>query len=104
MILTALVQNVKDSDMRTRLAATRAMLNALEFAHANFSRENERDYIMQASGPGGAMPGCKGGAGSCWAAAGLAAALPFLSLSSSASLPLPHPPHLPAGRCCARAA
>lgn len=48
-VLTAVVQgmqrDVQDNDIRH--AATRALLNALEFAHANFENENERNYLMQ---------------------------------------------------------
>ncbi|KAK4277585.1 hypothetical protein QN277_015562 [Acacia crassicarpa] len=48
-ILTAVIQgmNVTDGDNDVRLAATRALYNALGFAQANFSNDMERDYIMR---------------------------------------------------------
>lgn len=48
-ILTAVVAGLRqeEPDVEVRLAATVALDNALEFAHANFSNENERNYIMQ---------------------------------------------------------
>ncbi|XP_028789846.1 importin subunit beta-1-like [Neltuma alba] len=48
-ILTAVVQgmNVADGNNDVRLAATRALYNALGFAQANFSNDMERDYIMR---------------------------------------------------------
>ncbi|KAI3517738.1 hypothetical protein L1887_16957 [Cichorium endivia] len=48
-ILTALVQgmNASEGSNDVRLAATRALYNALSFAQANFSNEMERDYIMR---------------------------------------------------------
>ncbi|KAF7830738.1 Importin subunit beta-1 [Senna tora] len=48
-ILTAVVQgmNVPDGNNDVRLAATRALYNALGFAQANFSNDMERDYIMR---------------------------------------------------------
>ncbi|URD72966.1 importin subunit [Musa troglodytarum] len=48
-ILTAVVQGMNASEGSTdvRLAATRALYNALGFAQANFSNDMERDYIMQ---------------------------------------------------------
>ena len=33
--------------MNVRFAATHALLNALEFARANFENQNERNYLMQ---------------------------------------------------------
>lgn len=36
-----------EPDDNVRLAATRALYNALEFAHNNFSNEVERNYLMQ---------------------------------------------------------
>lgn len=48
-ILTAVVQgmNASESSNDVRLAATRALYNALGFAQANFSNDMERDYIMR---------------------------------------------------------
>ncbi|KAM4076037.1 hypothetical protein ACJW30_12G034400 [Castanea mollissima] len=48
-ILTAVVQgmNASEGNNDVRLAATRALYNALGFAHANFSNDMERDYIMR---------------------------------------------------------
>ncbi|XP_043715814.1 importin subunit beta-1 [Telopea speciosissima] len=48
-ILTAVVQGMNSSEGNTdvRLAATRALYNALSFAQANFSNDMERDYIMR---------------------------------------------------------
>ncbi|XP_051142543.1 importin subunit beta-1-like [Andrographis paniculata] len=48
-ILTAVVQgmNANESNVEVRLAATRALYNALGFAQANFSNDMERDYIMR---------------------------------------------------------
>ncbi|PIN14451.1 Karyopherin (importin) beta 1 [Handroanthus impetiginosus] len=48
-ILTAVVQgmNASESNIEVRLAATRALYNALGFAQANFSNDVERDYIMR---------------------------------------------------------
>lgn len=48
-ILTAVVQgmNASESNNDVRLAATRALYNALGFAQANFSNDMERDYIMR---------------------------------------------------------
>ncbi|RWW27733.1 hypothetical protein BHE74_00003847 [Ensete ventricosum] len=48
-ILTAVVQgmNASEGSMDVRLAATRALYNALGFAQANFSNDMERDYIMR---------------------------------------------------------
>ncbi|KAJ7952177.1 importin subunit beta-1-like [Quillaja saponaria] len=48
-ILTAVVQgmNSSESNIDVRLAATRALYNALGFAQANFSNDMERDYIMR---------------------------------------------------------
>ncbi|GMH44988.1 hypothetical protein BSKO_12945 [Bryopsis sp. KO-2023] len=48
-ILTAVVQGMTkdEADCGVRLAATRALYNALEFAHNNFSNERERNYLMQ---------------------------------------------------------
>jgi len=48
-ILTAVVQgmNSSESNNDVRLAATRALYNALGFAQANFSNDMERDYIMR---------------------------------------------------------
>lgn len=48
-ILTAVVQGMSSSEgnVDVRLAATRALYNALGFAQANFSNDMERDYIMR---------------------------------------------------------
>ncbi|GMN31426.1 hypothetical protein TIFTF001_003239 [Ficus carica] len=48
-VLTAVVQgmNASESNNDVRLAATRALYNALGFAQANFSNDMERDYIMR---------------------------------------------------------
>ncbi|KAB2596833.1 importin subunit beta-1-like [Pyrus ussuriensis x Pyrus communis] len=48
-ILTAVVQgmNASEGSNDVRLAATRALYNALGFAQANFSNDMERDYIMR---------------------------------------------------------
>mmetsp|Transcript_8298 Transcript_8298/g.29142 ORF Transcript_8298/g.29142 Transcript_8298/m.29142 type:complete len:878 (-) Transcript_8298:27-2660(-) len=48
-MLTAVVQGMRkeEPDAAVRLAATEALLNALEFAAKNFENENERNYIMQ---------------------------------------------------------
>jgi len=47
-ILTAVVQGMlKESGVEVRIAATTALLNALEFVQSNFENEMERNYIMQ---------------------------------------------------------
>ena len=48
-MLTAIVQGMRkeESEDEIRLYATRALLNALEFAAQNFKNEFERNYIMQ---------------------------------------------------------
>ncbi|XP_026426591.1 importin subunit beta-1-like [Papaver somniferum] len=48
-ILTAVVQgmNSTETNNEVRLAATRALYNALGFAQANFTNDMERDYIMR---------------------------------------------------------
>ncbi|WOG97029.1 hypothetical protein DCAR_0416368 [Daucus carota subsp. sativus] len=48
-ILTAVVQgmNASEGNNEVRLAATRALYNALGFAQANFTNDMERDYIMR---------------------------------------------------------
>ncbi|KAI4374331.1 hypothetical protein MLD38_012338 [Melastoma candidum] len=48
-ILEAVVQgmNASEGNNEVRLAATRALYNALGFAQANFSNDMERDYIMR---------------------------------------------------------
>ncbi|KAH7285160.1 hypothetical protein KP509_33G016000 [Ceratopteris richardii] len=48
-ILTAVVQgmNTSETNNDVRLAATRALYNALDFAQNNFDNEMERDYIMR---------------------------------------------------------
>lgn len=48
-VLTAVVQGMTlvDQTCDVRLAATRALCNALDFAQTNFDNEMERDYIMK---------------------------------------------------------
>ncbi|MCD9642182.1 Importin subunit beta-1 [Datura stramonium] len=48
-VLTAVVQgmNVEEESLEVRLAATRALYNALDFAQTNFDNEMERNYIMK---------------------------------------------------------
>ncbi|XP_050208574.1 importin subunit beta-1-like [Mercurialis annua] len=48
-VLTAVVQgmNLDQHGPEIRLAATRALLNALDFAQSNFENEMERNYIMK---------------------------------------------------------
>jgi importin subunit beta-1 len=48
-VLTAVVQgmNVQHQSSEVRLAGTRALFNALEFAQTNFENEMERSYIMK---------------------------------------------------------
>lgn len=48
-VLTAVVQgmNLAENSSEVRLAATRALYNALEFAETNFENEMERNYIMK---------------------------------------------------------
>ncbi|KAG4152630.1 hypothetical protein ERO13_D04G134400v2 [Gossypium hirsutum] len=48
-VLTAVVQgmNLAEHGPEVRLAATKALYNALEFAQTNFENEMERDYIMK---------------------------------------------------------
>nr|XP_016472522.1 PREDICTED: importin subunit beta-1-like [Nicotiana tabacum] len=48
-ILTAVVQgmNAEEGNNDVKLAATRALYNALGFAHANFNNDMERDFIMR---------------------------------------------------------
>eukprot|EP00250_Pteridium_aquilinum_P007789 c17439_g2_i1 orf=1-960(-) len=48
-MLTAVVQgmNTAETSNDVRLAAIRALLNALDFAHSNFENDMERDYIMR---------------------------------------------------------
>ena len=48
-ILTAVVQGMRkdEPDSGVRLAATVALLNALEFAQTNFENADERNYLMQ---------------------------------------------------------
>eukprot|EP00741_Cyanophora_paradoxa_P021338 tig00021348_g20597.t1 len=48
-ILTAVVQGMRkeETDEAVKLAATRALFNALEFVEQNFENEVERNYIMQ---------------------------------------------------------
>ncbi|XP_043723851.1 importin subunit beta-1 [Telopea speciosissima] len=48
-VLTAVVQgmNLAENSPEVRLAATRALYNALDFAQTNFENEMERNYIMK---------------------------------------------------------
>ena len=48
-ILTAVVQGMRkeETNMRVRLAATKALLNSLEFTRRNFENDQERHFIMQ---------------------------------------------------------
>ena len=48
-ILTAIVHGMRRDEVsnQVRLAATTALFNSLEFTNANFSRDDERNYIMQ---------------------------------------------------------
>lgn len=48
-ILTAVIQGMNSSEQNSdvRLAATRALFNALDFARTNFDNEMERNYIMK---------------------------------------------------------
>ena len=48
-ILTAIVHGMRrdETSNTVRLAATTALFNSLEFTNANFSRDDERNYIMQ---------------------------------------------------------
>lgn len=52
-ILTAVVAGMRneEQDLAVKLAATKALCNALEFANKNFEVEAERSYIMQAPLP-----------------------------------------------------
>ena len=52
-ILTAIAQgmNQAETDNDVRLAATRALQNAIEFASGNFDNDDERDYLMAVSRP-----------------------------------------------------
>jgi importin subunit beta-1 len=47
LILTAVVQGMRLENEDIRLAATTALLNALEFVKSNFEQNHERDYIMK---------------------------------------------------------
>ncbi len=50
MILTAVVSGMGPTEApESRLAATVALCNAIEFAQHNFENENERNYLMQVS-------------------------------------------------------
>lgn len=46
-ILTAVAQGMRDADNNIKLEATRAFYHAVVLAHKNFSKQNERDFIMQ---------------------------------------------------------
>lgn len=48
-VLTAVVQgmNLADNNAEVRLAATKALYNALDFAETNFQNEMERNFIMK---------------------------------------------------------
>ncbi|KAJ3674289.1 hypothetical protein LUZ60_004905 [Juncus effusus] len=60
-ILTAVVQGMNSTEQSSdvRLAATRALYNALNFAQANFSNDMERDYIMRVVGEATLSPDVK---------------------------------------------
>ena len=47
--MTAIVHGMRrdETDNLTRLAATKALNNSLEFTKANFDKDAERHYIMQ---------------------------------------------------------
>lgn len=48
MVLTAVVAGMGPTEPNeSRLAATTALSNAIEFAHLNFENEQERNYLMQ---------------------------------------------------------
>lgn len=57
-ILTAVVQGMRpeEPDLQIRLISTRALFNALAFAHSNFERPGERDFIMNTLLTGAACP------------------------------------------------
>lgn len=46
-ILTAVAQGMRDADNNIKLEATRAFYHAVVLAHKCFSKENERNFIMQ---------------------------------------------------------
>lgn len=48
-ILTAIIQGMRvtEQNNHVRLAATRALVNSLEFTKANFDQPHERNYIME---------------------------------------------------------
>ncbi|GBP12370.1 Importin subunit beta-1 [Eumeta japonica] len=48
-ILTAIIHGMRSTEPsnHVRLAATRALLNSLEFTKANFDKEDERNFIME---------------------------------------------------------
>jgi len=60
-ILTAVVQGMRkdERDAGVRLAATVALLNALEFAQTNFDNAEERNYLMQVICEGTMAPDAK---------------------------------------------
>ena len=71
MILTAVVSGMGANETNElRLAATKALCNAIEFAHHNFQVENERNYLMQVTTRGGGAGGGRGrgsgGVGATW--------------------------------------
>jgi importin subunit beta-1 len=49
LILTAVIQGMKDMESKTQLMSTRAFFNSIEFCRKNFEVENERDHILQRS-------------------------------------------------------
>lgn len=46
-ILTAVAQGMRDGDNNIKLEATRAFYHACVLAHKNFSKQQERDFMMQ---------------------------------------------------------
>jgi len=46
-ILTAICRGIRDNNVEVKLAGCGALYNSLEFCVNNFSKENERNYIMQ---------------------------------------------------------
>lgn len=62
LILTAVVAGMGAAEPdETRLSATVALHNAIEFAQHNFENDSERNYLMQARGVG--WGACRGGGG-----------------------------------------
>jgi importin subunit beta-1 len=62
MILTAVVSGMGATEPpESRLAATVALCNAIEFAQHNFENDNERNYLMQVCLQHSRAMGCRGG-------------------------------------------